>query len=29
VVERTLAHVASFVEGLHLADVEDVSVEIL
>jgi hypothetical protein len=29
VVERTLAHVATFVEGLHLASVEDVSVEIL
>lgn len=29
VVERTLAHVASFVEGLHLASVEDVQVEIL
>ena len=29
VVERTLAHVERFVEGLHLASVEDVSVEIL
>ena len=29
VVERTLAHVATFVEGLNLASVEDVSVEIL
>ena len=29
VVERTLAHVATFVEGLHLASVEDVQVEIL
>jgi uncharacterized protein YlxP (DUF503 family) len=29
VVEHTLAHVASFVEDLHLASVEDVSVEIL
>ena len=28
-VERTLALVATFVEGLHLASVEDVSVEIL
>jgi uncharacterized protein YlxP (DUF503 family) len=28
-VERTLAQVAAFVEGLHLASVEDVSVEIL
>ena len=28
-VERTLAHVATFVEGLNLASVEDVAVEIL
>jgi uncharacterized protein len=28
-VERTLAHVATFVEGLHLASVEDIQVEIL
>jgi uncharacterized protein YlxP (DUF503 family) len=28
-VERTLAHVQTFVEGLHLAQVEDVHVEIL
>jgi uncharacterized protein YlxP (DUF503 family) len=29
VVERTLAQVATFVEGLHLASVEDIQVEIL
>jgi uncharacterized protein YlxP (DUF503 family) len=28
-VERELAHVAAFVERLHLAEVEDVSVEIV
>ncbi len=28
-VERELAHVARYVEGLHLAEVEDVSVEIV
>jgi uncharacterized protein YlxP (DUF503 family) len=29
VVEGTLAHVATFIEGLHLASVESVSTEIL
>ena len=28
-VESTLAHVAAFIEGLHLADVESVHVELL